>query len=105
MRQGCRHQHPSTRAGAGLRAGEPAGDAVLAKSAGWTLLAAIHPAVPLFVAPRDKNSHKLTAQVNEGNIRTLTKELLDYLNVCDPEFKPDLTAKICQLVQRYAPDK
>ena len=70
-------------------------------------------------------------QVNEGNIRTLTQELLDYLQVrrargcglpcvrcgavgkpapcaaqvCDLDFKPDLTAKICQLVQRFAPDK
>lgn len=43
--------------------------------------------------------------MNEGNIRQLTKELLDYLKVSDAEFKPDLTAKICQLVQRFAPDK
>lgn len=45
------------------------------------------------------------ALVNEGNIRTLTQELLDYLDVCDAEFKPDLANKICMLVQRYAPDK
>lgn len=45
------------------------------------------------------------ALVNEGNIKTLTKELLDYLKVSDPEFKPDLTSKICMLVQRFAPDK
>ena len=32
--------------------------------------------------------------MNEGNIRTLTKELLDYLDVCDAEFKPDLTNKV-----------
>ena len=25
--------------------------------------------------------------------------------VCDVEFKPDLTDKICQLVQRFAPEK
>lgn len=25
--------------------------------------------------------------------------------VCDPEFRPDLTAKVASLVQRYAPDK
>ncbi len=43
--------------------------------------------------------------VNESNIRTLTRELLDYLAVCDSEFKPDLTAKICTLIQRFAPDK
>ena len=41
------------------------------------------------------------ALVNEGNIKTLTKELLDYLKVSDLEFKPDLTSKICMLVQRF----
>lgn len=45
------------------------------------------------------------ALVNEANIKTLTKELLDYLQVSDAEFKPDLTSKICMLVQRFAPDK
>jgi len=45
------------------------------------------------------------ALVNESNIKTLTKELLDYLKVSDLEFKPDLTSKICMLVQRFAPDK
>ena len=45
------------------------------------------------------------ALVNEGNIKQLTKELLDYLKISDAEFKPDLTSKICQLVQRFAPDK
>lgn len=45
------------------------------------------------------------SQVNENNIRTLTNELLAYLNVCDLEFKNDLTIKICMLVQRFAPDK
>ncbi|KXZ55609.1 hypothetical protein GPECTOR_2g1159 [Gonium pectorale] len=43
--------------------------------------------------------------VNEANIRTLTRELLDYLAVSDTEFKPDLTAKICMLIQRFAPDR
>lgn len=45
------------------------------------------------------------ALVNENNIKALTKELLEYLKVSDTEFKPDLTAKICQLVLRFAPDK
>lgn len=35
----------------------------------------------------------------------LTRELLDYLSVCDSEFKPDLTAKIAALITRYAPDR
>lgn len=42
--------------------------------------------------------------VNESNIRTLTRELLDYLAVSDSEFKPDLTAKICTLIQRWVAD-
>ena len=45
------------------------------------------------------------ALVNDNNIKSLTKELLEYLKVSDTEFKPDLTAKICQLVLRFAPDK
>jgi len=45
------------------------------------------------------------ALVNESNIRPLTRELLDYLTVCDAEFRPDLTAKVAALVQRFAPDK
>jgi AP-1 complex subunit gamma-1 len=53
---------------------------------------------------RRKALELVYALVNEGNVRALTTELLDYLRVCDPEFKPDLTAKICNLVQRYAPD-
>mmetsp|Transcript_5047 Transcript_5047/g.14511 ORF Transcript_5047/g.14511 Transcript_5047/m.14511 type:complete len:886 (-) Transcript_5047:647-3304(-) len=45
------------------------------------------------------------ALVNQSNIQALITELLDYLKVCDAEFKPDLTDKICQLVQRFAPEK
>mmetsp|Transcript_434 Transcript_434/g.1115 ORF Transcript_434/g.1115 Transcript_434/m.1115 type:complete len:863 (+) Transcript_434:107-2695(+) len=43
--------------------------------------------------------------VNEGNIRMLARELLDYLAVSDADFKPDLTSKICTLIQRFAPDR
>ena len=38
-------------------------------------------------------------------MQALTKELLEYLRVCDLEFKPDLTAKVCQLIQRYSPER
>ena len=38
--------------------------------------------------------------VNESNVKALTKELLEYLKVSDPEFRVDLTAKIAALVQR-----
>ena len=43
--------------------------------------------------------------MNEGNIQALTRELLEYLKLADAEFRPDLTAKICLLVQRFAPSK
>lgn len=45
------------------------------------------------------------ALINESNIKTLTKELLDYLDVSDPSFKPDLAEKVAQLVQKFAPDR
>lgn len=43
--------------------------------------------------------------VNESNVKPLTKELIDYLQVSDPEFKGDLTAKICSIVERFSPEK
>ena len=39
--------------------------------------------------------------VNESNVKALTKELIDYLEVSDQEFKGDLTAKICSIVSKY----
>ncbi|KAI3452761.1 hypothetical protein Pfo_009424 [Paulownia fortunei] len=43
--------------------------------------------------------------VNENNVKSLTKELVDYLEVSDPEFKGDLTAKICSIVEKFSPEK
>ena len=43
--------------------------------------------------------------VNENNIRVLVRELVNYLLVADAEFKQDLTAKICIVVQKFAPTK
>ena len=43
--------------------------------------------------------------VNENNIVTLAKELLDYLTVADLEFKADLCRRIAELVARFAPSK
>lgn len=45
------------------------------------------------------------ALVNESNIQPLTAELLEYLQISDSEFRPDLVARVCQLVQQFAPDK
>lgn len=38
--------------------------------------------------------------VSEGNVKALTKELLEYLKISDPEFKVDLATKIATLVQK-----
>ncbi|OVA03725.1 Clathrin/coatomer adaptor [Macleaya cordata] len=43
--------------------------------------------------------------VNESNVKPLTKELIDYLEVSDQEFKGDLTAKICSIVEKFSPEK
>ncbi|KAL6505551.1 hypothetical protein OROHE_022930 [Orobanche hederae] len=43
--------------------------------------------------------------VNENNVKSLTKELVDYLEVSDSEFKGDLTAKICSIVEKFSPEK
>ncbi|KAI3729034.1 hypothetical protein L6452_17680 [Arctium lappa] len=43
--------------------------------------------------------------VNESNVKPLTKELIDYLHVSDQDFKGDLTAKICSIVEKLSPDK
>ncbi|KAI3733533.1 hypothetical protein L6452_12976 [Arctium lappa] len=43
--------------------------------------------------------------VNESNVKPLTKELIDYLEVSDHGFKGDLTAKICSIVEKFYPDK
>ena len=38
--------------------------------------------------------------VNDTNVKPLTKELVDYLEVSDQDFKEDLTAKICSIVEK-----
>ncbi|KAF7809272.1 AP-1 complex subunit gamma-2-like isoform X1 [Senna tora] len=43
--------------------------------------------------------------VNESNVKPLTKELIDYLEVSDQDFKGDLTAKICSIVTKFSPEK
>ncbi|KAK4261289.1 hypothetical protein QN277_004309 [Acacia crassicarpa] len=43
--------------------------------------------------------------VNESNVKPLTKELIDYLEVSDQDFKGDLTAKICSIVAKFSPEK
>ncbi|XP_019423770.1 PREDICTED: AP-1 complex subunit gamma-2-like [Lupinus angustifolius] len=43
--------------------------------------------------------------VNETNVKPLAKELIDYLEVSDYDFREDLTAKICSIVAKFSPEK
>ncbi|KAG6713301.1 hypothetical protein I3842_05G144900 [Carya illinoinensis] len=43
--------------------------------------------------------------VNESNVKPLTKELIEYLERSDQEFKGDLTAKICSIIAKFSPEK
>ncbi|XP_010547880.1 PREDICTED: AP-1 complex subunit gamma-2 isoform X2 [Tarenaya hassleriana] len=43
--------------------------------------------------------------VNESNVKSLTKELIEYLEVSEEEFKGDLSAKICSIVEKFYPEK
>ncbi|KAL5987594.1 hypothetical protein ACLOJK_035343 [Asimina triloba] len=43
--------------------------------------------------------------VNDSNVKPLTKELIEYLEISDPDFKGDLTEKICSIVEKFSPDK
>ncbi|KAK1292271.1 AP-1 complex subunit gamma-2 [Acorus calamus] len=43
--------------------------------------------------------------VNDTNVKLLTKELIEYLEDSDQEFKEDLTAKICSIVEKFSFDK
>ncbi|CAH2047534.1 unnamed protein product [Thlaspi arvense] len=43
--------------------------------------------------------------VNENNVKPLAKELIEYLEVSEQDFKEDLTAKICSIVEKFSPEK
>jgi len=45
------------------------------------------------------------ALVNEENIKSMTKELLNYLLVAEPSFKEDLCGRLCMVVDRYSPNR
>jgi len=44
------------------------------------------------------------ALVNESNIKSLMRELLNYLMSTDYEARNELTAKICWVTEKYAPN-
>lgn len=41
--------------------------------------------------------------VNSSNVRVLVRELVNFLQIADIEFRPDLTAKLCIVAEKYAP--
>lgn len=43
--------------------------------------------------------------VDESSVKQLTRELMAYLDVADQEFRASIVAKLCWLVERYAPNK
>ena len=43
------------------------------------------------------------ALVDSRNIRPMTRDLLSYLVVADKTFRPNIAAKLCYLIERYAP--
>lgn len=42
---------------------------------------------------------------NSQNVKSIIKELLNYLLVADAEFKKELSNKICQICEKYAPTR
>ncbi|MBA0731720.1 hypothetical protein Golax_023008 [Gossypium laxum] len=54
---------------------------------------------------RERALELLYLLVNENNVKPLIKELIEYLEVSDQEFKGDLTAKICSLVEKFSSEK
>lgn len=51
---------------------------------------------------RRKALELVFALVNDGNSQSLIIELLDYLRICQKNFKEQLTEKICLLIHKYS---
>jgi len=43
--------------------------------------------------------------VDDSNIKSMTKELLNYLLVADTDFKEELCSRICMAVEKYSPNR
>lgn len=41
---------------------------------------------------------------NDGNVKLIVKELIDFLKVCEATLKTDLTSEICSLVRKFPQD-
>ncbi|XP_046911248.2 adaptor protein complex 1, gamma subunit [Dermatophagoides farinae] len=56
------------------------------------------------VSIRKKSMELCFALMNENNIKTMTKELIYFLEKADPEFKSICSSNLCISAERYAPD-
>jgi len=45
------------------------------------------------------------ALINENNVRGMMKELLEFIVVCDDDFKADAASNIVAAAEKYAPNK
>lgn len=45
------------------------------------------------------------ALINQSNVRVMVRELLTFMEDCDPEFKPQLVSQIALASERFAPNK
>lgn len=45
------------------------------------------------------------ALINGSNIRGMAKELLEFLDYCDDEFKSSVASSLCLAAEKYSPNK
>jgi len=57
------------------------------------------------VSIRKRALDLIFALVNESNIKILAHELVNFLQTASPEFRSELTAKLCAVTEKYAPNK
>lgn len=55
------------------------------------------------ISIRRRSLDLVYALVGPSNVRQLTRELLSYLVIADKEFRENIVAKLCWLIERYAP--
>lgn len=56
------------------------------------------------VSIRKKAMELCFALINEKNIKTMSKELIYFLEKADPEFKSICSSNLCICTEKYAPD-
>lgn len=56
------------------------------------------------VSIRKKAMELCFVLINENNVKTMTKELIIFLEKADPEFKSVCSSNLCIAAEKYAPD-